>query len=159
MRRELSFLKEIKYSQAFRPETKYNAELDLTEDEIKEVTTGPGVYIIVSSKGIKYVYPKGTSSVIYIGKADNLRRRLREHLSNLTDLRDKEEYYLSNCRQTQPRYNYMRYHGAHVFLFYSRKKTQDAKNMEAEIIGKFYEKYRSIPVGNGARSFTKEKEK
>ena len=130
----------------------------MTEAEIKGVTTGPGVYIIVSSKGTKFIYPKGTSPVIYIGKAENLRRRLREHFRNLTDLKDHEEEYLASWSQTQPRYNYMRYHGAHVFLFHC-KKTQDAKNLESFIIGKFYEKFRSIPVGNGARSFTKEKEK
>ena len=39
---------------------------------------------------------------------------------------------------------------------YRKDNTQDANNLESQILWKFYEKYRSLPVGNGARSFEKE---
>lgn len=32
---------------------------------------------------------------------------------------------------------------------------EDEINLESQILWKFYERYRSLPVGNGARSFEK----
>lgn len=42
-----------------------------------------GIYIISTTDGTKYIYPNGKSSpILYIGKSDNLLRRLRdEHFS------------------------------------------------------------------------------
>ena len=154
MRRELKFLEGDSYSLPFRPIRGHDAELELTEDEIRTVTTQPGVYIIVSADKTKFVYPKGMSPIIYIGQADNLRRRLREHLHNLNYVIEHEEEDLMNQLQHCPRYNYMRAFGAYVYLFHCLKKTQDAKTLESIVIAKFYERYRSTPVGNGARSFT-----
>jgi hypothetical protein len=86
MRRYLSFLKVSDYSFPFREIRGHDDELYLNDSEIESVTTGAGVYIIVSEDKTKFVYPKGISPVIYIGKADNLRRRLKEHLSHLNDV-------------------------------------------------------------------------
>lgn len=156
MRRDLGFLKVSGYSQPFRLTRGHDDELNLTEDDINDVTTGPGVYIIVSADNTKFVYPKGTSPVFYIGKADNLRRRLREHLKNLRLIIDNEETDMRNHYQRCSRYQYMKYYGAYVYTFHCLKSTQDAKNLESQILWKFYERYRSLPVGNGARSFEKE---
>jgi hypothetical protein len=156
MRRDLGFLKVSDYSKPFRMTRGHDDELNLTKEEIENVTTGPGVYIIVSADNTKFVYPKGNSSVIYIGKADNLRRRLREHLKNLKLVIDSEEADMRNHYQPCSRYQYMKYHKAYVYTFHCLKSTQDAKNLESQILWKFYEKYRSLPVGNGARSFEKE---
>ena len=155
MRRELSFLKESKYSESFRNMRGHDDELSLTESEICNVTTGSGVYIIVAEDKTKFVYPLGTSPVIYIGKADNLRRRLREHLQSLNYVVANEEGDLRNHIEHCPRYHYIQYHGAYIYLFHCLKKTQDAKELESFILWKFYEKYRALPVGNGARSFGK----
>lgn len=156
MRRDLGFLKVSDYSQPFRLTRGHDDELNLTEEEIADVTTGAGVYIIVSGDNTKFVYPKGTSPVIYIGKADNLRRRLREHLKNLRLVIDSEEADMRNHYQPCSRYQYMKYHRSYVYTFHCLKSTQDAKNLESQILWKFYERYRSLPVGNGARSFKKE---
>lgn len=156
MRRDLGFLKVSDYSQPFRLTRGHDDELNLNEDDINDLTTGPGVYIIVSADNTKFVYPKGTSPVIYIGKADNLRRRLREHLKNLRLVIDSEETDMRNHYQPCSRYQYMKYYGAYVYTFHCLKSTQDAKNLESQILWKFYERYRSLPVGNGARSFEKE---
>ena len=156
MRRDLGFLKVSDYSQPFRLTRGHDDELNLNEDDINDMTTGPGVYIIVSADNTKVVYPKGTSPVIYIGKADNLRRRLREHLKNLRLVIDSEETDMRNHYQPCSRYQYMKYYGAYVYTFHCLKSTQDAKNLESQILWKFYERYRSLPVGNGARSFEKE---
>lgn len=155
MRRDLAFLKESEFSESFRMIRGYDDELNLTTEDINNVTTGAGVYIIVAEDKTKFVYPKGTSSVIYIGKAENLQRRLKEHLKNLNNLKENEEEDLRNHIEHCPRYQYISYHGAHVYTFHCLKKTQDAKELESLVIWKFYEKYRALPVGNGARSFGK----
>ena len=155
MRRELKFLEDSQYGEPFRPTRGYDYELELTEEEVAKVPTQAGVYIIVAKGGkTKFIYPRGKSPVIYIGEAKDLRRRLRTHLHHLNDLRNSEEEDLLQHVQHCPRYNYMRAFGAYVYLFYCLKKTQDSKTLESWVIEKFYEHYRSIPVGNGARSFT-----
>ena len=53
----------------------------------------------------------------------------------------------------QDKYQYMFYLGAKVDVFYC-KGTQSAKEFESRLIASFYSKYRSMPVGNGARSFS-----
>lgn len=156
MTAELNFLKGLSYCQPFRQVRGYDSELNLTEAEINNVSTGPGVYVIVATKRTKFVYPKGTSPVIYIGKADNLRRRLREHLRNFNHCVKNEEDDLSKHIQHCSRYWYIRYFGTYVYTFNCLKNTQDAKNLESELFWHFYEKYRSLPVGNGARSFGKD---
>ena len=156
MRRDLGFLKVSDYSQPFRSKRCHDDELNLSKDEINNVTTGSGVYIIVSADKTKFVYPKGNSPVIYIGKADNLRRRLSEHLKNLNNIQDEETYMRGHWHQPCSRYQYMKYYGAYVYTFHRLKNSQDPKNLESQILWKFYERYRSLPVGNGARSFRKE---
>lgn len=159
MRRDLGFLKVSDYSQPFRLKRCHDDEINLSKDEICNVTTGAGVYIIVSADNTKFVYPKGSSPVIYIGKADNLRRRLSEHLKSLEYVRDYEDSWLRSKKdryQPPSRYLYMKYYGAYIYTFNCLKDSQDAKNLESQILWKFYERYRSLPVGNGARSFRKE---
>ena len=46
----------------------------------------------------------------------------------------------------------MYYNGAHVDVFKCRGY-QDSKNLESLFLNQFYQKYRALPVGNGARSF------
>ncbi len=155
MRRDLFFLKGSQYSGSFREVRGHDDEFLLTKENVKEVTTGPGVYIIVAEDKTKFIYPLGNSSVMYIGKADNLRRRLREHLKNLQETRINERN-LSTERIVSPsRYHYMDHFGAYVYIYNCLKETQPAKDLEATIIFKFYEKFRALPVGNGAMSFGK----
>ncbi len=142
MKKDLLFIK------AFRPIQGIDGEIqNLEEADLSDVSTKDGVYIIASPK-TKFVYPKGESTVIYIGKANAIRRRLKEHQKNLrstiNDIYD--EWWRFD------RYNYMKYHGAKVYYYLCRGK-QESKNLESRLIGMFYDKFGSMPVGNGARSF------
>jgi hypothetical protein len=47
----------------------------------------------------------------------------------------------------------MYYDGSHVDVFKRRGK-QDSKEFESLILNQFYQKYRALPVGNGARSYS-----
>ncbi len=114
-----------------------------------------GVYIISATDGTKYTYPNGKRSpIIYIGMSEDLFRRLKdEHFTKgLKLLLDDSEWGLDNNLQLASRYQYMYYNGSHVDVF-KRRGPQDAKNLESIILNKFYQTYRALPVGNGARSF------
>ena len=71
----------------FRPVYGYDKQIDnLEDDDLTDLPSKPGVYIIVSFK-TKFIYPIGQSKVIYIGKTDNIQRRLKEHQRNLINAR------------------------------------------------------------------------
>lgn len=142
MKRDLRFIKD------FRPVQGHDGEIrNLADEDLTDVSTASGVYIIVSPQ-TRFVYPKGESRIIYIGKANSMRRRLKEHQANLRNAmadRDDERWRFD-------RYNYMKYHGAKVY-YYLCKGHQETKNLESKMIRLFYDRYGAMPVGNGARSF------
>ncbi len=112
-----------------------------------------GVYIISATDGTQYIYPNGKRSpIIYIGMSEDLLRRLIEHYRNLKELLADKNYGIDNNKQLPSRYQYMYYNGSHVDVF-KRRGPQDAKNLESIILNRFYQTYRALPVGNGARSF------
>ena len=112
-----------------------------------------GVYIITSTDGTKYVYPNGKKSpILYIGRSDDLLRRLKEHCKNLKLLLTDPDWGIEDNIQIASRYQYMYYNGCHVDVFKCRGY-QESKLLESEVLNQFYQTYRAIPVGNGARSF------
>lgn len=149
----LSFLKLSKQSQGFRENIGPDMVFDLMDNEaLEEVPEIPGVYIIVAADGTKFQYPKGKSSVMYIGMSKNLYKRLSNHATNTRKIAaELDEYRRMDC-QCNPRYHYFREFGAKVYVF-TRRGPQDSKCQESIYIGKFYEKYLALPVSNGARSF------
>ena len=121
---------------------------DLKNENLSDIPNCAGVYIIMSAK-TRFIYPEGTSRIIYIGKTDNLQRRLKEHKRHLNSLSwDCQEYW---CCE---RYHYMDKYGARIY-FYKCRGTQDAKELEAKVMLDFYKRYLATPVGNSARSFRK----
>jgi len=120
-------------------------------DSFCDVSDKSGVYIIVS-QGQKFVYPNGESRVIYVGMSSCLSSRLRQHhrlaleIRNLKKADRKNDWYYS-------RYQYISSYGAKIYYFTTRG-LQNPKNMEEKIIGRFYDRYLSLPVGNGAFSFS-----
>ena len=154
MKRELCFLKSSNYSAPFREKQGPDREINLLDDSpFDDIEDIPGVYIISSSDGTRFIYPKGNNSVIYIGKSEHLVQRLKDHLANLKMVMEYDEELLCNRQQVNQRYQYMNSFGAKVFIYYCRK-TQNAKWLESYIMHRFYEKFRALPVGNGARSFS-----
>ena len=153
MRRELYFLKSSNYSSPFRAKQGPDVEIDLLqENPFEDIEDIPGVYIIASSDGTRFIYPKGMNAVIYIGKSENLVQRLKTHLCHLKEVMYHDKDLLQERVQVNQRYQYMNSFGAKVFIYYCRR-SQDAKWLESYIMHRFYEKYRAVQVGNGARSF------
>ena len=146
----------------FRPINGPDASFDLLDFQEKDFICpinkdDMGVYIITATDGTKYVYPNGKKSpIIYIGMSDDLLRRLKdEHFTKgLKRLLNNPDWGIEcNC-QLASRYQYMYYNGSHVDVFKCRG-LQDTKNLESFVLNQFYQTYRAIPVGNGARSFGK----
>ena len=151
-----------RYLRAFLPGFRTTRETDASfdlrdfQDEdficpIKRSDTG--VYII--SGDIDYTYPNGKKSpIIYIGKSDELLRRLKDehYTKGLKRLLVDPDWGIKNNRQLPSRYQYMYYNGSHVDVF-KCTGTQESKRFESVILNQFYQKYRALPVGNGARSF------
>lgn len=133
--------------------------LDFLKSDFKNkvnVENRAGCYVIsATNKSIEY--PKGKSPILYIGLSSHLYTRLySDHFcKNLKILLDNPDYGLEHkmIRMMPDKYQYMYYCGARVDVFYC-KGTQSAKEFESSLIASFYEKYRSMPVGNGARSFS-----
>ena len=154
MAKTFPFLKDFRNGIA--AEGPYNL---LNLDDLNKVTDSPGVYIIEAADKFRFPYPKGNSSILYIGMSDSsLRGRLKRHRLHLKELCDTNGQHgmADNEEWVCQRYQYMYYHGAKVY-YYSRKGKQEAKNLEAEILWQFYAKYRALPVGNGAKSYSKPK--
>jgi hypothetical protein len=150
----LSFLKESQLSAGVRTVNGADFEFDLLDTEaLDSVPNIPGVYIIVSTDGTKFIYPNGRNSVMYIGMSTDLNCRLKRHVDIFKYISDNLRDHKVMCNQCSQRYHYFRVFGAKVYVF-TRRGTQDPKEMEALFLGKFYEKYLSLPVSNGARSFS-----
>ena len=147
----------------FRPVIGIDASFDLLDFEdrgfVCPIKRGDfGVYVISATDGTKYIYPNGKKSpIIYIGKSDDLLRRLRdEHFTKgLKRLMDDPDWGIDKNYQLSSRYQYMYYNGSHIDVFKCRGK-QESKEMESYFLNQFYQKYRALPVGNGARSYGKE---
>ena len=67
--------------------------LDAEEGIPSELGGHAGVYVIEASDNFKFPYPTGNSKVIYIGKADDLRARLKQHRHRLNQLIDTDGKY------------------------------------------------------------------
>lgn len=147
----------------FRPLKGSDASFDLLDFQEKGFDCGIkrhdiGVYVISATGGIKYTYPNGGKSpIIYIGMSDDLLRRLKDehYTKGLKRLLDNPKWGIDDNYQLPSKYQYMYYNGSHVDVFKCRGK-QESKEMESLFLNQFYQKYRALPVGNGARSYSKE---
>lgn len=128
------------------------------EDFADKVKNMRGCYII-SSTTRNFEYANGKKSpILYIGLSDKLYKRLHDDhfVKHLKRLIDNPNFGLEDpvvITQVQDKYQYMYYAGARVDIFYC-KGVQNQKEFESRLIASFYETYRSMPVGNGARSFS-----
>jgi hypothetical protein len=152
--RVLSFLKESKLSAGIREINGADFEFDLLDAEtLESMPNVAGVYVIVSEDGTKFIYPNGKCSVMYIGMSKHLRNRIKEHFDAVRSVSGNLDLHKEMCYQCCQRYHYFRVFGAKVYVF-TRRGRQEPKEMEATFLGKFYEKYLSLPISNSARSFS-----
>lgn len=120
------------------------------EEFVNDIRDKSGIYFFVS-KSHRYIYPSGESPIIYIGTSNNLKRRLKEHLKSF---HTAQQHLYKKDIWIYSRYNYIIHHGADVYYLPTIGK-EDAKNLESKVLENFFDKYASLPVGNGAFSYRK----
>ncbi len=142
---------DLSFLSAFARKVRFSFLPDVLElDRYTAVPPKRGVYIFVSQNQ-EFVYPEGNSRVFYIGKSDNLRRRIREHSNK----------YLTVCEETQndffSRWEYGRYYYAKAYgcdaYYMPVSGVEESKDLESKIMECFYNRYKALPVGNGAFSY------
>lgn len=111
-----------------------------------------GVYILATTDGSEFLYPKKEKSkVFYIGMSSNLRDRLKTHQKEIKRINIKkfddrwDDWYWE-------RHQYAASFGCEIFIFTVRG-TQSPKKLERDLIEHFYNRYFGKPVANGAFSF------
>lgn len=125
----------------------YTGLFDLLEEEEDGVDAVPstgGAYVLGTSDGTMLTYPWGSSPIFYIGKANDLHRRLSTHRKHICAAMENhdEDYWWQ-------RYQYGAAFGADC-AYYSRSGPQNVQNIEAELIESFYETFGSIPAANSS---------
>jgi hypothetical protein len=116
---------------------------DLMNCDRVDAPREPGAYILIATPGITFRYPRGESSVFYIGQTVRLRKRLRTHRKNILKAND----------QSQPVYRPVREYGAAYGAHYSfvvAGTEYTSRRLEDLLMARFARKYRSLPVANGA---------
>jgi hypothetical protein len=112
-----------------------------------DIPQRPGAYILLARPRITFMYPRRRSSVFYIGKAANLRARLRQHLRYATEARcDRQETLYWH------RYEYAAAFGGR-YTYVLAKPRQKPKCLEDDLLAMFAEHYRSWPAANGVGSW------
>lgn len=114
-------------------------------NDINTINDFPAVYFFVSKKQ-HFILPTGTSPIIYIGKSDKLRTRIMQHINHYRNEDPRKVLSYS-------RYNYMKMEGGTELYYLRTQGKEDSKSLESKVIENYYDKYKALPVGNGAFSY------
>ena len=121
----------------------YTGFLDLLEEgSVEDSPTVGGAYVLGTADGTMLTYPWGESPIFYIGRADNLRKRLFDHRKYTIGAEEDHERL-----NWWPRYQYGAAFGADC-AYYSRHGQENPQNIEALLVEQFYLTFGSIPVAN-----------
>ena len=112
----------------------------------------PGAYILLADPGTKFIYPKGQSSVFYIGQAKGLSGRLNRHRQEIQSVKNDRKHCLY-----RPLLEYGAEFGVR-FSFVVCAANQHPRDVEDQLMARFAKRYRSLPVANGAGAWTRLRE-
>lgn len=128
----------------FYKETRWFTDsVDLLECNLSKITDTAGAYVLGATDPTMLVYPWGSSPIYYIGKANNLRKRLSDHKKFTLGARKKHAEV-----NWWPRYQYGAAFGTTV-AWYSVKGQQNPNDLESDLIDNFYDTYGALPAANG----------
>lgn len=83
-KRDLAFLKGF-VKKRKKPDGEIFSMLDDFDFLKEDIPNEPGAYILLSFKS-RFIYPEGTSKVIYIGMSKKLKKRLTGHYNALVEV-------------------------------------------------------------------------
>lgn len=119
---------------------------DLLDWEENSVLTQPGAYVLMAEAETSFRYPNGESPVFYIGKADNLRRRLRTHRKKIRQAKNDRKLCLY-----VPRYEYGAAFGVR-YSFIQARQEGFPSFLEILLMARFAKQYKSLPIANNTGS-------
>lgn len=119
--------------------------LILKELKEKDIPSSSGAYIIYADDK-KFSYPKGESSVFYIGMSQNLRQRITTHKKRTREVNDQQMDW--------PRYEYAATCNARI-IWIKTWQGMTPKSLEDHLLAHFAKKYKSFPVANGVGAWNK----
>lgn len=125
------------------------SEEKLADVSKSSVVDESGIYVLFTSDGRAYRYPKGESPIFYIGMSEHLCDRVYTHQSRVKAIE-------SGCTTDieWPRYEYAAAHGCKIAAFVLAAGC-DCRNLEADAIALFAKMYGAPPIANGAASRNK----
>lgn len=110
-----------------------------------------GVYILVAKRGVKFRYPRGKSSIYYIGQGSSLKRRLCQHWRWHNEVK-------KNKRKVFPLYEARYEYGGKFGGRYCYIKTwsgMSPKGLEDIVLARFAKRFRTFPVANSAAAWNR----
>jgi excinuclease UvrABC nuclease subunit len=116
----------------------------LNQDELEKINDEPAVYLLFSKRQ-KFRYPRGYSTLYYIGKTIDLKRRLRDHLTNIEKAK--------KTHQQHRIYEYASAFGCRVTWQY---EPRDLERAEKNLIRRFARYHRVAPVANSVQALGRE---
>lgn len=117
--------------------------------ENHDISALPGVYIFEASDGTQFIYPRGKSSIFYIGQSNSLLKRLQSHRRYMEQARTDRQYPLY-----EPRYEYAAAFGTNYCIIRTWQGVTP-KSLEETVLTRFAKKYGAVPVANGAGTWNK----
>jgi len=121
------------------------------KEQKHDIPTTPGVYILIARRGVRFTYPKGKSSIYYIGQSKSLRRRLRGYLRWHKEAQDEK-------RSVFPLYEARHEYGGAFGGRYCYIKTwrgQSSKGLEDIVLALFAKRFKTFPVANSAAAWNR----
>jgi len=114
-------------------------------DDVRQHSLPPrrGVYVLLARPGVTFMYPRRRSTVFYIGRAGDLRRRLYTHARFVKEARNNRKRMLY-----WPMYEYAAALGCRYCVLHPRGR-QSEGTLESNLLAMFAEHYRSWPIANG----------
>lgn len=117
--------------------------------EAHGVPATPGVYILLADPGVRFHYPKGTSSIYYIGHSASLKGRLQTHITYARQAKAERRIPLY-----WGRYEYAAAFGAR-YCTIKTWRNFDSRRLEDVVLARFAKRYRAFPVANGAGAWSR----
>ncbi len=143
--RAMSFLKRKPNSPRYELSGPWTSFWEL--DQHNGVPTSGGVYFLLANLRTRFRYPVGSSSVYYIGKADNIRRRLLNHLSGARDCEEAWRKRHDDRTRYYPKYQYAAAY-ADSYAWIPAWQGMTPRSLESWVIGDFIATHHAPPVGN-----------
>lgn len=124
------------------PRATLSAPVDLVNLDRQSIPASRGIYVLLALDKTNFIYPRGNSSVFYIGRSGNLLGRLLTHQRYLRQAQGDRRYELY-----LPRYEYGARFGAQCCYVRTWQGTTP-QALEEKALGLFVSLYASFPVAN-----------